>query len=64
MLGDDMGRMAGTGTSESRRSPFSHPESIKMSLCSTASLSTSTPKEELFHFSKWFSDLPWNHCLS
>ena len=64
MLGDDMGRMAGTGTSESRHRPFSHPESIKISLCSTASLPTSTLKEELFHFSEWFSDLPLNHGLS
>ena len=43
MLGDDVGRMAGTGSSESGHSSSSHPESGKLSLCTTASLLLNLP---------------------
>lgn len=56
MLGDGtFSRMTGTGASENRCSSSSYSESIKMRLCSAASLPTPTLTEELLPFSKWFS---------
>lgn len=43
-------------------SPYD-PESIKMPLCSAASLPTCTLEEELLDISEWFSDWHRNHVL-
>ena len=60
MLGDGtVAECFEQGPQENKGGPPSNPESIKMYLCSPASLLTSTLEKELSHISKWFSD----HCL-